>query len=140
MSYGNNNNNWNNNRGNNNQQKEQFKKSSFEFKMVEVDGSKDKMPLCWGFKKAGKGNGIIKLYARPYAKSKLTESGNGNVFCNLFVTLTNSTTGQVTKTSGLFNMTTKKLVITELGLVGSTNGRGKSAGGKTLKGYFGKLA
>jgi len=134
-------NNYNSNNGNiGNNQQQQNKKSSFGFKMMEVEGKKEKMPVCWGFKKAGKGNGIVKLYARPYEKSKISESDTGTKWVNLFVTLTNPTLGTVTKTNGMFDLNQKRLIISDMGLIGTTNGRGTSASGKTLKGYFGKIA
>lgn len=116
------------------------KKSSFESKYLN-EGDNKGFPICWGFKKAGRGNGVIKLYARPYSKTKWHKAKQGKAMthCNLFVTLTNSTTGMVQKTSGLFCKETGKLVISELGLVGSPEGRGVTASGKTAKGYFGKI-
>lgn len=124
---------YNNNR--NNQGNEPFKKSGYEFRMVKNDGEKDPLPICWGWRKTR--FGIQKMYAKPYKKTKIVTTQTGNQQINLFVILTSD--AGIIKTSGMFNMTTKKLSILELGLVGSPNGQGRTASGKLSKGFFGKI-
>lgn len=69
---------------------------------------------AWNY---SRGAGLLAVYARPYKGTKKSESKNGNTYLNLFVTLTNKRTRQITKTSGLFCLETKKLVISDFSLV-----------------------
>lgn len=87
-----------------------------------------KTPIISGWK-ASKSNGLTALYARPYKGSKVSESKTGKTWINLFVTLTNKRTNQVTKTSGMFCFETKKLYIKDFNLMANP----KAPNG----GYFG---
>jgi hypothetical protein len=81
-----------------------------------------------GWKKSK--SGYVKMYARPYSKSKVRTSKTGKEWMNVFVTLTNVSTMQVTKTSGLLDMSNHKLYISELNLVANPSAPNG--------GYFGK--
>lgn len=72
---------------------------------------------------------MISLYARPYKKTKVTESKNGTKWANLFVTITNQSTLQQTNCSGLLDVNGKRLYIKEYNLIATQGGRG---------GYFGR--
>lgn len=72
---------------------------------------------------------MFSLYARPYKKTKRIESKNGKEWVNLFVTITNRSTLQVAKTSGLLDVQGKRLYIKEFNLIVTKGGRG---------GYFGR--
>lgn len=135
MAYGNMNKYRKNKRSNSNQnQDETFKKSGFEVKYL-TDGKNKGLPICWGWRKTRLG--IQKLYARPYKKTKVWKGASGKTHVSLFVTLT-SDAGE-TRTTGFFCKETGKLSLKSMGLVGSTNGGGKTAGGKMSKGFFGKI-
>lgn len=108
------------NQGYNNQQPK--KKSGYKVKFI------DGKPFISAWKKAGRG-AILVAYARPYKNTKEKVSEQGKTWFNLFVTITNSQTAVVTKTSGMFCKEDKRLYIKDLNLIGSTAGRG---------GYFGK--
>jgi hypothetical protein len=118
--------NWNNNgfRGNSQNQASQPKKHSG--CTVTKTEKGDFLVSGW---KLSKGQ-MISLYARPYKNTHITTSKEGKKWQNLFVTLVNKTTLQETKTSGLFDMDSKKLYIKSLNLIANPKGgRG---------GYFGK--
>ncbi len=85
------------------------------------------VPIVSAWKKSKKG--FVTLYARPYKNSQIRKFDDGKEYINLFVTITNKDTMQVTKTSGLFHFDTKKLYLPEFNLVANPRGgRG---------GYFG---
>lgn len=69
------------------------------------------------------------LYARPYKGTKTVESKNGKSWINLFVTVTNRSTMQITKTSGMLDVQNKRMYIKEFNLIVTNKGQG---------GYFGK--
>lgn len=77
---------------------------------------------------------LVQMYARPYKGTKTVQSSDpkskGYNWQNLFVTLTNTKTGDIKKLSGLFCEETKKLYIKELNMVANP----KAPNG----GYFGK--
>jgi len=139
MAYGNYNRGYNNNRsyGNsynnngynrsyrfsysNNYRRTPRKKSGCKIQMI--DGN----PIVSAWK-VSKGQ-LITLYARPYKGTKERESKSGKNWMNLFVTILNKTTMQETKTSGMFDLDRKRLILSDFNLICSTNGQG---------GYFGK--
>lgn len=84
--------------------------------------------VIFGWRLAGRD--MIKLYARPYKGTKVSTSKSGKRWANLFVTLTNQRTMQTIKTSGLYNLDSGKLYISELNLIANP----KAPNG----GYFGK--
>lgn len=132
--------NYNQRQNSNKMNNQQIKKSSYSVKMMKIDSFKEPVPFCSGFKRAGKGNGIIELYARPSKKKSkiLTGKQNGRKMILLFVTLTNSTLGTIQHTWGMFHFDTQRLIIDELNLIGSPKGQGVTGTGKKVKGYFGK--
>lgn len=77
---------------------------------------------------------LVQMYARPYKGTKTVASSDprskGYHWTNLFVTLTNTKTGEIQKLGGLFCEETKRLYIKELNLV--ANPRAPRGG------YFGK--
>lgn len=75
-------------------------------------------------------NGLLALYARPYKGTKLSVSKSGKEWLNLFVTITNRQTHQVTKCSGLFDLQRQRLYLPEFNLIANP----KAPNG----GYFGK--
>ena len=78
---------------------------------------------------ASREKGLIKVYARPYSKTKVTESKSGKRWANLFVTITFLKTGQIINTSSLLDIDGKRLYVKELGMIATKAGRG---------GYFGQ--
>lgn len=78
--------------------------------------------------KVSKGQ-MITMYARPYAKTKVTESKSGTKWANLFVTITNKTTMQITNCSGLLDVAGNRLYISDFNLIATKGGKG---------GYFGR--
>ena len=121
--------NWNNRGGGN---RPMYKKSSYKCKQL-ADGAY----VCSGFLKNKAG--LWKLYARPYKGTHESTSKNGNKFLNLFVTLTNTTTFEERKTSGLLNLTNKKLIMKDLNLLGTPNGGGQTSSGKSVQGSIVRL-
>jgi len=69
-------------------------------------------------------SGFWTLYARPYSKSRIIESKNGKEWINLFVTMTNNTTKQVVKTSGLLDLNRKRLYLKDFNMIVTKNGDG----------------
>lgn len=114
------------------QNRPMFKKSSYKCKQL-ADGAY----VCSGFLKNKAG--LWKLYARPYKGTNESTSKNGNKFLNLFVTLTNTTTFEERKTSGLLNLTNKKLIMKDLNLLGTPNGGGQTRSGKNVQGSIVRL-
>lgn len=75
-------------------------------------------------------NGLLSLYARPYKGTRLSVSKSGKEWLNLFVTITNKQTQQITKCSGLFDLQRQRLYLPEFNLICNP----KAPNG----GYFGK--
>lgn len=74
--------------------------------------------------------GFHVLYARPYSKTKRTKSKSEKRWLNLFVTITNRSTMQETKCSGMFDLDRQRLYISDLNLI--VNPKAPNGG------YFGK--
>jgi len=105
------------------QQKRVVKHSGCRLKQVEGGAY-----VVYGWKLS---NGdMINMYARPYKGTKISTSKSGKRWANLFVTLTNTKTMVKTNCSGLFNLDTKKLYISDFNLIANPQA---SNGG-----YFGK--
>lgn len=88
----------------------------------------DGSPILFGWKLSG--GDMVKLYARPCKSTKSSTSKSGKTWLNLFVTLTNQSTMQITKCSGLYNADNQKLYISDFNLIANP----RAANG----GYFGK--
>lgn len=73
---------------------------------------------------------MYKMYATPYAGTKISTSKSGKQWANYFVRLINTSTGEIVKTSGLLNLSNHKLYIKELNLVANPSAPNG--------GYFGK--
>jgi hypothetical protein len=84
--------------------------------------------MCVSAWRVSKGQ-LLVLYARPYSKTDTVESQSGKHWQNLFCTITNRTTLQVTKCSGLLDVDGCRLYIKELNLIATKGGQG---------GYFGR--
>ncbi len=112
---------------NNQQPQNRFKKSGYKVKQMQ-DGSY----VCSGWLKNKEG--LWEFYARPYKGTHEVESKNGNKFLNLFVTVRNKQTFQEIKTSGLLNLTNKKLIMKDLKLLGTPAGGGMTRGGHRITG------
>lgn len=109
-----------------------FKSSGFSVKIKE-DGA----VICSGWKKTRQG--LVKLYARPSKGTHESKSEkSGKRWLNLFVTITNTGTAQVLKTSGMYDVAAKKLHIKEFGWIGTLNGSGHTRSGKMAYGYLGR--
>jgi hypothetical protein len=68
----------------------------------------------WNYSRS---RGMITAYARPYKGTKFVDSGRGKQWANYFVTITNTRTMQVTKTSGMFDVDTNRVYIKDLNMV-----------------------
>ena len=126
--HGNNRNNWGDNRSNNNgrhsgNNSRPRKRSGSTFKMME-----DGVMVISAWKKNR--YGYFTLYGRPYkgTKSHVGERSNKE-FLNYFVTVTNMSTGNIEKTSGLYYPSERKLRMPGVNQVVTPNGSG---------GYWGK--
>lgn len=84
--------------------------------------------LIWGWR-LSKGQ-MFSLYARPYKGTKIRESKSGKKWANLFVTITNKSTGVITNTSGLYDLNRERLYIKSLNQI--ANPRAPHGG------YYGK--
>ncbi len=126
-----NNNGYNGNGYNNpNPQRPYKKRSGCRVKIMEKDGN----PVVSAWKKGQ--SGFLSLYARCYKKSQIREFKDGRKYINLFVTITNKDTLQVTNTSGLFHFDTQKLYIPDLNLIANPRGgRGGYFGVRFTKEY-----
>lgn len=66
---------------------------------------------------------LLVLYARPY-RGTAEHDGKRGMFLNYFVTITNKTNYNVTKSSGLLYEDTKRLLLPEFGEIVTANGKG----------------
>lgn len=116
--------NYNNGYGRNNggysrqyQQPQPRKRSGAKF--VKCDGSV-MVVSAWRVNRKGE---LLVLYARPY-KSTSEHSGKRGAFLNYFVTITNKSNYNVTRTSGLLYSEDKRLLLPDFGEIVTANGRG----------------
>lgn len=121
--------------GNNQNQQQQYKKTGFKVTQVVNNGVTTFIGSGW--KKTR--NGLLSIYARPYKKTKVSISHKGHRHHNLFVEITNTTTGQVQKHSGMFNETTKYLIIEKIGWLCTPNGSGVTRSGKRVTGTITRI-
>ena len=82
----------------------------------------------WNYSRS---RGLIVAYARPYNKTVGSVSKTGKKWMNYFVTVTNRRTNQITKTSGMFDVSNNRVYLKELNLVMSP---GKNYFGRHLGG------
>lgn len=68
--------------------------------------------------------GFFVLYARPYKGTSEHKTQNGRKYLNLFVTIVNRSTGELTNMSGLYDVEKRKLRLPDLNQVVSNNGAG----------------
>ena len=127
--------NWSNNRGNNwgnsnNYGRNQgFSNRGFNRPQKKRSGAKsgtDKNgnPYISGWK-YDKTNGLRSFFASPYSGTKETKSKSGKIWENWFVQI-RVPSGEVIKTSGLFDKMNNKLIVPQLGFV--LNPRGGAGG------------
>lgn len=83
--------------------------------------------------------GIQTASAMPVGGGQVHESQKGNEFIRYAVEVANKTLGTSQTYWCLMNTKTQMIVIKELGLVISPNGRGVTGSGKRVTGYFGKF-
>lgn len=67
------------------------------------------------------------------------QSESGKKFMKYSAEVSNPATGTTQSFRVLYNMDSKTIVIRELNLIISPNGQGKTASGKTARGYFGRI-
>lgn len=75
--------------------------------------------------KYDKQNGLRSFFAAPFSGTKETESKSGRIWANWFVQI-RMPSGQIIKTSGLFDKSNNKLIIPDLGYI--MNPRGGAGG------------
>ncbi|WAC02506.1 hypothetical protein N7U66_01985 [Lacinutrix neustonica] len=76
----------------------------------------------------------------PYHKSKNhVESKKGNKFQPMMCTIKYSNSGHEKMFPVLMNINTKVVVLEEVGMVVTPNGKGQTSGLKWATGYFGKF-
>ncbi|WP_321426719.1 hypothetical protein [uncultured Bacteroides sp.] len=71
---------------------------------------------------------LFSVYARPYKGTKEITSKSGKVWLNYFVTMTNKTTMQESKTSALFDAQGSRLYIKDFNIIATKGGRGGYCG------------
>lgn len=97
------------------------KRSGATFGVIKEGDNKGK-PYVSAWKKNKKG--FYVLFARPYKKTRQTESSNGKRWQNLFVTITNRDTMQTVNTSGMYDVDAKRLYIKDYNQIVSRGGKG----------------
>ncbi len=124
--------NWNNNRNYssnnfNNRNNNNFNNTRPPKRSGAKFGEKDGNLYVNAWKKSKKG--FLTLFAWPYKKAKVVESGKGKEWLSMFVTITNKDNMQITRTSGMLDIQRKRLYLKEFNMIVTRNGNG---------GYFGK--
>lgn len=104
---------------------EQVKHSGAKWK--EAVNGKIVKPVMYGWNYS-KTRGMITFIASPYKKTKRVKSANGKEWENWFVKIFNKRTLQELKTSGLYDVANRRLIISDLGMIATLKGSG---------GYFG---
>ncbi|MBO5680010.1 MAG: hypothetical protein J6S11_08630 [Bacteroidaceae bacterium] len=87
-------------------------------KFVKCDGTM--VVSAWRVNRKGE---LLVLYARPY-KSTSEHEGKRGAFLNYFVTITNKSNYNVTRTSGLLYPDDKRLLLPDFGEIVTANGKG----------------
>jgi len=87
-------------------------------KAIDVNGSI--IVYGWNYSRR---NGMVHFYARPYKGTKERTSKSGKVWLNYFVTMTNVSTKQKTNTSGLLDLSTKRVYIKEFNILMNPSSR-----------------
>lgn len=88
-------------------------------KFVKCDGSV-MVVSAWRVNRKGE---LLVLYARPY-KSTSEHNGKRGSFLNYFVTITNKSNYNVTRTSALLYPDDKRLLLPDFGEIVTANGKG----------------
>lgn len=99
------------------QQPRPRKRSGAKFVKVGNDVS---VVSAWRVNRKGE---LLVLYARPY-KSTAIHEGKRGVFLNYFVTITNKSNYNVTRTSGLLYPDDRRLLMPDFGEIVTANGTG----------------
>lgn len=104
-------------------------------KIVNKDGAR--YVTGWNMSKS---RGLITLFAAATSKTKQVKSKNGKTWSNLMVKIYSHRTMQTSTYSGMFCHETEKLIIQDIQMVANPRTpSGRTRGGKTVSGYFGKV-
>ena len=129
--------------GNNNYQennnydsKESFKKSGTVYTRIK-SGKMEGMMAVNAWRKTK--NGLMTASAFPVDQTEHIGEKSKNTFIRYAVEVKNADLGTSQTYWCLMQKESQKITIKELGLVISPNGRGITAGGKRVTGYFGKI-
>lgn len=117
-----------------NEDQTQYKKSGAIFTKI-GKGTMEGLHAVNAWKKTSRG--MIKATAFPIS-NKSSESAKGNQYIPYLVTVIDMSSLQATKYNAIMNIQTKVLVIQDLSMCITPNGSGKTKGGTTVKGYFGR--
>lgn len=101
-------------------QQQPRKRSGAKFTKVQSNDGIIPIVSAWRVNRKGE---LLVLYARPY-KSTATHEGKRGIFYNYFVTITNKSNYNVTRTSGLLYPDDRRLLIPDFGEIVTANGKG----------------
>ena len=118
-----------------NEDKAKYKKSGAVFTKISK-GVMEGLHAVNAWKKGS--GGMIKATAFPI-KNQSKESEKGDQYVPYLVSVTHMPTLQTTKYNAIMNIQTKVLVISDLSMCITPNGSGKTRGGTSVKGYFGRF-
>ena len=123
--------------GNNNYDaKESFKKSGTVYTRIKT-GKMEGMMAVNAWRKTK--NGLMTASAFPVDQTEHIGDKSKNTFIRYAVEVKNADLGTSQTYWCLMQKESQKITIKELGLVISPNGRGVTAGGKRVTGFFGKI-
>lgn len=121
---------------NNYDAKESFKKSGTVYSRIKTGKMEGFMAVnAWRKTK----NGLMTASAFPVDQTEHIGDKSKNTFIRYAVEVKNADLGTLQTYWCLMQKESQKITIKELGLVISPNGRGVTAGGKRVTGYFGKI-
>jgi len=125
---------YSNNRGNQNQQ--QYKKSGAKYTRIK-EGKGEGLQAVNAWRKTK--YGLMTATAMPYHAGEVITSQKGKEYQKYIVTVTNVAFGTQQVYTCLMNIKTEVIGIPQLGLCITPNGRGVTASGKNVTGYFGRF-
>lgn len=118
-----------------NRQEEHIKKSGATYTKIKTGKNEGLFSVnAWRKTK----NGLMVASAFPAGGEEYTSQA-GNVSRKYAIEVVNRDMGTTQTYWALMDLKSRKIFIKELGLVISPNGRGFTAGGKRVEGYFGKI-
>ncbi|TPN88838.1 hypothetical protein [Aquimarina algicola] len=139
MAYNNNRGNYNNGYQNQNQQQNAKKSGAVYKKISKGDFQGKDIINAWN---KSRSRGMITATVAPYYNTdykKPVESESGHRYVKMMAVVTYQSSGQEKKIPCLMNMSTRVVVLQEIGMVISPNGSGHTSSGKKVTGYFGKF-